>query len=341
VADAALINYIRRAQKEHGLSQRQATLLMAGALQESGGKSGAVGDGGTSFGYYQFHKGGALPRQYFGNPFPYADSYEVVSNRAREIKRLNATAGKGFAMIQRPADPTGYARGVDSLMQRAAALLGGAAPKPTTGTAGTGTPAAVAPPTTNVADPAAALKRQAALQSIIDQNSKLAGISSITVPLPSMPTPTPELAPAQPQKQKTPKGQAKTTAAGFAFPTGAKPQLIGTPGQGTHTRGNWQSDNAVDLRVPVGTPIYATTDGVIGPSFGNQGNSGPTAGRKLTLVGKGNSWWYGHLSKYAPGIKPGARVRKGQIIGYSGSANGVPHLHLGVQSGDPRTLLGL
>jgi hypothetical protein len=29
-------------------------------------------------------------------------------------------------------------------------------------------------------------------------------------------------------------------------------------------------------------------------------------------------------------------VRKGQLLGYTGEANGVQHLHFGVEHGDPR-----
>jgi murein DD-endopeptidase MepM/ murein hydrolase activator NlpD len=62
------------------------------------------------------------------------------------------------------------------------------------------------------------------------------------------------------------------------------------------------------------------------------------AGLRLHLNTKDNEFYYAHLSAFAPGIKPGAKVKRGQIIGYSGSANGSPHLHLGVRSGDPRGL---
>ena len=53
----------------------------------------------------------------------------------------------------------------------------------------------------------------------------------------------------------------------------------------------------------------------------------------MTLRGASNAWFYGHLSTVS--VKAGDRVRKGQTIGTSGSANGVPHLHIGQQSGTP------
>jgi hypothetical protein len=40
---------------------------------------------------------------------------------------------------------------------------------------------------------------------------------------------------------------------GYAYPLARRGKIIGTPYTGTHTLGNWQSDNAVDIAVPVGT----------------------------------------------------------------------------------------
>lgn len=119
-------------------------------------------------------------------------------------------------------------------------------------------------------------------------------------------------------------------------PATAEPgELIGTPYAGTHTLGNWQSDNAVDIGVPDGTPIIAVSDGVVQKTGGSANQSGRFGGFNLTLSGD-NSYFYAHLSKLK--VRPGQRVRKGQVLGYSGSANGVPHLHLGVERGDPRKI---
>jgi murein DD-endopeptidase MepM/ murein hydrolase activator NlpD len=94
--------------------------------------------------------------------------------------------------------------------------------------------------------------------------------------------------------------------------------------------GNWQSDNAFDLGVPVGTPVYATEAGTIGPQVGGMA-SRPNDGKRVTLNGQSNNYWYGHLSKTV--VKPGQTVAKGDLIGYSGkSANGAAHLHIGVEN---------
>ena len=80
-------------------------------------------------------------------------------------------------------------------------------------------------------------------------------------------------------------------------------------------------------------------DGTIGSRFGSLGSSSSRfAGLRMTLQGGDNNFYYAHLSRFAGGIKPGAHVKKGQVIGFSGSANGVAHLHIGVEHGDPRKI---
>lgn len=118
------------------------------------------------------------------------------------------------------------------------------------------------------------------------------------------------------------------------YPLGKKGRIIGTPYHGTHTLGNWQSDNAIDIAVPVGTPVYAVTAGVIGSRIGPLSSSNPRfAGNRLTLQGAGNSYFYAHLSKLT--VKAGEHVIAGQLLGYSGEANGVAHLHFAVENGTP------
>lgn len=122
-------------------------------------------------------------------------------------------------------------------------------------------------------------------------------------------------------------------------------KIIGYPYQGTHAKAfnakggsdNWQSENAVDLAAPVGTPIYAVASGTISKA-GSQGAGGRFAGDRVQVDGAGNSWWYGHLSKTL--VRPGQRVKAGQLIGYSGAANGVAHLHLAVENGNPLSYIG-
>ena len=87
---------------------------------------------------------------------------------------------------------------------------------------------------------------------------------------------------------------------------------------------NWQSIWAVDLGVPVGTPVYAVFPGRIVTV--HSGGSGRFAGIGVGLEsGRGLAAYYAHLSTVR--IAPGQTVAAGQEIGTTGEANGVAHLH--------------
>ena len=80
-----------------------------------------------------------------------------------------------------------------------------------------------------------------------------------------------------------------------------------------------------DFAAPMGTPIMASGDGVIK-------KAGWCGGGGNCVKIKHNSTYqtiYAHMSKFARGIKPGVRVKQGQIIGYVGSTGKStgPHLH--------------
>jgi murein DD-endopeptidase MepM/ murein hydrolase activator NlpD len=78
----------------------------------------------------------------------------------------------------------------------------------------------------------------------------------------------------------------------------------------------------LDISTEKGQPVYATADGTVeGASYsGDYGN--------LIVLdhGFGLSTRYGHLSSYA--VKPGRRVRRGDIIGYVGSTGRSTGAHL-------------
>jgi hypothetical protein len=157
--------------------------------------------------------------------------------------------------------------------------------------------------------------------------------------------------PAPTKKEPAPTVKAKTVGAAetpgdLAYPVlNRRGKLIGTPGVGTHYRGqNWQSSNAIDLAVPIGSTLVAVNDGVISPpgtpysGFGDTGQGGRFAGKRLHLKTSNNAWFYTHMSEIT--VKAGDEVKKGDIIGKSGQANGVAHLHIAIERGDPKKLLG-
>ena len=92
-------------------------------------------------------------------------------------------------------------------------------------------------------------------------------------------------------------------------------------------RGTAAMHSGVDIPGPVGTPIYATADGIISHA-GRQGGYG-----NLIEVnhGKGIATRYGHLSRIM--VTDNTRVVRGQLIGLMGSTGRStgPHLHYEVR----------
>ena len=80
-----------------------------------------------------------------------------------------------------------------------------------------------------------------------------------------------------------------------------------------------------DFAVPTGTPVMSAGAGTV--SF-----MGRTRGYgNLVKISHGNGYStnYAHLSRFAPGMRRGARVRQGQVFAYSGNTgmSTGPHLH--------------
>lgn len=86
-----------------------------------------------------------------------------------------------------------------------------------------------------------------------------------------------------------------------------------------------RAHKGVDFMAPTGTPVKATSDGVVSLAgwqngFGNVieiDHSGPYASK------------YGHLSRFASGLHKGQHVSQNEIIGYVGMTGlaSAPHLH--------------
>jgi len=79
----------------------------------------------------------------------------------------------------------------------------------------------------------------------------------------------------------------------------------------------------IDLSGPVGTPIYATADGVVSEAGWSSGGYG-----NLIKIdhGRGIETRYAHLSRFD--VRPGERVTRGQLIGRMGSTGRSTGSHL-------------
>jgi murein DD-endopeptidase MepM/ murein hydrolase activator NlpD len=96
--------------------------------------------------------------------------------------------------------------------------------------------------------------------------------------------------------------------------------------------GGRRRHSGIDYPAPHGTPVRAIGDGTVkkagdGDGYGN-----------LVIVrhGGNHSTRYGHLARFAQGVKPGVAVRRGQVIGFVGSTglSSGSHLHFELRKGD-------
>lgn len=94
-------------------------------------------------------------------------------------------------------------------------------------------------------------------------------------------------------------------------------------------RSQGRSHEGIDIFAPRGTPIQATTQGIVSKVGENT-----LGGRVVVVVGPGGAGhYYAHLEDYAD-IAPNDWVNAGDVIGYvgdSGNAKGTPtHVHYGI-----------
>lgn len=96
-------------------------------------------------------------------------------------------------------------------------------------------------------------------------------------------------------------------------------------------RGTERHHEALDIMAPTGTKVIAVADGKVVKLF----NSKPGG---LTVYQfdptEKYAYYYAHLDRYADGLKEGAPVKRGELIGYVGSTGNAnpaaPHLHFAV-----------
>ena len=119
----------------------------------------------------------------------------------------------------------------------------------------------------------------------------------------------------------------------------AQKSLLKTPINGARISSNYgyrkhpilgynKLHNGKDFAAPTGTPIFAAGSGTVVKAqfWSTWGNY-----VRIKHVG-GYDTEYAHASKIAPGIKPGVKVKQGQVIAYVGTTGRStgPHLHFGV-----------
>ena len=151
------------------------------------------------------------------------------------------------------------------------------------------------------------------------------------------PTPTPD--PLDPSAQPIPAPEPRPSRRGaeqrlmdgdFVFPVfGGDVECAddwGGPRQIGPHRGN-------DCFAPFGTPVLAVADGTL-----NRVGTLPISGNRLWLRSDdGDSFFYAHLSAFAPDAVEGAEVKAGTLLGFTGNTGDAeptpPHVHFEIHPG--------
>lgn len=101
--------------------------------------------------------------------------------------------------------------------------------------------------------------------------------------------------------------------------------------------GGARRHDAIDIMAPHGTPVVAAAPGTVERLFLSEGGGGITV--YVRSPDRRWSYYYAHLQRYAPGLKEGQQIKRGQVIGYVGSTGNAnpegPHLHFAINRMTP------
>lgn len=103
-------------------------------------------------------------------------------------------------------------------------------------------------------------------------------------------------------------------------------------GQFGDTRdGGARGHEAVDILAPRNTPVRAVEDGTIARLFLSK--PGGITVYQFDPASR-FCYYYAHLDRYAPGLKEGQRVERGELLGFVGTTGNAPkntpHLHFAI-----------
>lgn len=124
----------------------------------------------------------------------------------------------------------------------------------------------------------------------------------------------------------------------FPYPAGAPYQkYFDTMGDSRYWNGSTFAHEGTDILAPKGTPIIAVAPGTVVRYGWNT-----LGGYRVTIQLDDHPeyrFYYAHMSGYGPNLYQGARVKTGQLLGYTGSTGEGPegtsgkfvdHLHFGI-----------
>jgi peptidoglycan LD-endopeptidase LytH len=139
-------------------------------------------------------------------------------------------------------------------------------------------------------------------------------------------------APAPAPAPQTGAAPAEAPAAGLIIPVqGVRAdQLSDTYSQAR--AGGARVHDAIDIMAPRGTPVAAAAAGTVEKLFFSHGGGGITV--YVRSVDGRWSYYYAHLDAYAPGLREGQRLARGDPVGTVGSTGNAspagPHLHFAI-----------
>lgn len=105
----------------------------------------------------------------------------------------------------------------------------------------------------------------------------------------------------------------------------------------TQARSGGRPHDAIDIMAPAGTAVVAAAEGTVEKLHFSQGGGGITA----YVRSPDRQWvfYYAHLQDYAPGLREGQRLARGDPIGTVGSTGNAnpagPHLHFAIHRMQP------
>ena len=101
--------------------------------------------------------------------------------------------------------------------------------------------------------------------------------------------------------------------------------------------GGTRVHDAIDIMAPAGTPVLAAAEGTVEKLYFSRGGGGIT----VYVRSPDRRWiyYYAHLQEYAPGLREGQLVARGDRLGSVGSTGNAspsgPHLHFAVHRAEP------
>jgi murein DD-endopeptidase MepM/ murein hydrolase activator NlpD len=144
------------------------------------------------------------------------------------------------------------------------------------------------------------------------------------------PITTPERTPLAPLPRQAAPKVSLGPGEGYVFPVFGE---VGYTNDWLAPRAGTGRHYGNDMFADTGTPVVAVADGTLSKVGVNT-----LGGNRLWLTDdRGNWFYYAHLSAYAPAAVEGARVTRGQVIGFVGNTGQAittpPHLHFEIRPG--------